>query len=381
MYLKKVALVMPIFVLLSVSLFNPVYAIPAFARLHGVPCANCHTAWPQLNETGREFKESGYRFPDELDEEKTLSEFFEETFPISGVIVARPFDKKENGDHKIRALHEAEILVAGALGSKWSGSFEIEAEDETDFKPEVAGATLNYNYLPALNVQFAWGSYMESDAYGFLGDKFRLTRGHVKLIDEAFGKADGEGSLRSTRQSVGIYGRPVKNLFYNLGYSGIASDAEGEDASNLHARIAYDIKPGIMLGAFTINGENSTTDQGFMRNGIDFQADIGNARIQGAYLKAEDDILDGIGTEENNIFSLQSMYVFKQGKHPTWVPLVRYDSYERNDGLDVYDELTFNLTYYFSQNVKGYFEYWKQLDVPDGETENSRITFQIALAF
>ncbi|MEK8017485.1 MAG: hypothetical protein VSS75_011505 [Candidatus Parabeggiatoa sp.] len=380
MYLKKLALAIPVFALLSLSFVNSAHAVPAFSRQQGVPCSNCHTAWPQLNETGRKFKELGYRFPEELDEEKSFSDLFEDGFPLSGIIAARPFDKKEHGDRKIRALHEAELIAAGALGAKWSGFMEIEAEDETDFKPTLAAATLNYNYNPALNVQVSWGPYLWSDGYGLLADHLRLTRGHVKVIDEVFGGADG--MLRATRQSVGIYGRPLSNLFYNVGYSGIADDTEGQEASNLHARIAYDIKPGIMLGALSVIGENATNNQNFMRNSIDFQADIGDARIQGAYLRAEDDVLEpASGEEKNNAWSLQGMYVFKQGKQPTWVPLVRYDGYERADGKDGYDELTFNLTYYFSQNVKGYFEYWKQFDVPDDKTDDSRVTFQMSIGF
>ncbi|MEN8219833.1 MAG: hypothetical protein ABFS56_26485 [Pseudomonadota bacterium] len=61
--------------------------------------------------------------------------------------------------------------------------------------------------------------------------------------------------------------------------------------------------------------------------------------------------------------------------------MVRYDSYERNGGQDNYDELSFNLTYYFTKNTKGYIEYWDQLDVPDGETEDSRITLQLSVGF
>ncbi len=374
--------IVPLFALLCLSFINSAYALPAFARQHGVSCSSCHLAWPQLNETGRKFKELGYRFPEELDEEKKLSELFEDGFPISAVLLARPYDKKENGNRKVRALHEVEIFAAGAIGNKWSGLMEIEAEDETGFDPQIPTATLAYNYLPALNVQFSWGPYFWSDGYGFLADHFRLTRGPVKVIDEAFGGADGGGRLRSTRQTVSLYGRPLEKLFYNVGYSGIADDAEGEEASNWHGRLAFDVYKGIMLGAFSVIGKNDTTSQEFKRYGLDFQADIGNARLQGAYLNAKDDLLaPTTGEAENSVWSLQGMYTFKQGKRPTWVPLVRYDSYERSDGLDSYDELTFHLTYYFTENTKGYIEYWDQLDVPDGQIEDSRITLQLSVAF
>ncbi|MFZ1539178.1 MAG: hypothetical protein WAT23_17575 [Chromatiaceae bacterium] len=39
---------------------RPASAIPAYARQMGVGCTTCHTAYPQLNWFGREFKLTGY---------------------------------------------------------------------------------------------------------------------------------------------------------------------------------------------------------------------------------------------------------------------------------------------------------------------------------
>jgi len=41
-------------------------AVPAFARKYNVDCTYCHTAWPQLNRTGLEFRYLGYRMPYEV---------------------------------------------------------------------------------------------------------------------------------------------------------------------------------------------------------------------------------------------------------------------------------------------------------------------------
>jgi len=384
MLLRKFMVTISLFLLLCLSYFNSAYAIPAFARQHGVSCSNCHTAWPQLNETGRKFKELGYRYPEEIGEDKRLSELFDDHFPVAALIAARPYDKKDSGDRKVRAVHEVELLIGSTVGKNWSGFMEIEAEDETGFEPEIPSATVTYSHNSALNLQLSWGSYFWSDSYGLLGDHFRLTRGHVKLFDESFGGADGGGKLRSSRQVISLYGRPVNNLFYNIGYSGIADDAEGEDASNLHFRLAFDAYKGIMLGAFGVRGESSEDafDREFTRMGLDFQADIGNARIQGAYVNAQDDFSDPtLGEEDNDAWTLQGMYTITQGRRPVWVPLIRYDSYQRDDGNSDYGELTLNLTHYFSENTKGFIEYWKQLDVPDGKVEDDRVTIQLSIAF
>ncbi len=42
---------------------QPASAVPSFARQTGQPCANCHTAFPELTPFGRRFKLSGYTLP------------------------------------------------------------------------------------------------------------------------------------------------------------------------------------------------------------------------------------------------------------------------------------------------------------------------------
>src|SRR6202051_3264376 len=45
---------------LCVSLTNPSWAVPSFARQTGLTCAACHTVFPELTPFGREFKLNGY---------------------------------------------------------------------------------------------------------------------------------------------------------------------------------------------------------------------------------------------------------------------------------------------------------------------------------
>ncbi|MGD0643005.1 MAG: hypothetical protein ABSC22_19870, partial [Roseiarcus sp.] len=46
--------------LASLLTVQPASAVPSFARQTGQPCANCHTAFPELTPFGRRFKLSGY---------------------------------------------------------------------------------------------------------------------------------------------------------------------------------------------------------------------------------------------------------------------------------------------------------------------------------
>ncbi len=73
--------------------------------------------------------------------------------------------------------------------------------------------------------------------------------------------------------------------------------------------------------------------------------------------------------------------MFQGGGRPTWVPLLRYDSYQKSNGTQEYNEAVLSLTYYFTQNIKGFVEYWKQIDIPAGQTEDQRLTLQFVAAF
>ena len=364
-------------------------AVPNFARKHDLNCSACHTAFPQLNATGRGFKEAGYRFPDKekvVDQE--ISDFLqlEEHIPMSAILVARPYDKKDSGDTKNRALHEVELIIAGNIAKQWSGYVEIEGEDENDFDPEIGPAVLTYNHSKEINVQFVWGPTFWADPYGIVGDHFRMTRGHVGAIDQRFGGADDNGRFRSKRQNVGVYGRLADRIFYNANWSGVADDAEGENASIYSGLIAYDITDDIMIGAFGISGENEDEDRDFSRYGIQFQADVADTRIQAIYVAGTDDRMlgdpRGPGEDDNDAWSVQVFHTFLNDTlRPTWVPLVRYDTFESNDGADSFDELTLNLSYYFTQNIRAMVEYWDRFDAPTSADEDSRVTVQLIVAF
>lgn len=367
-------------------------SLPIFARKHQVSCSSCHTAWPALNASGRSFKENGYRFDREEEPETVISDSlqWDKGFPIGAHLKARPYDKKDSGDEKLRAIHEVEVLVAGTLYKNVSGWFEAEAEDEDDFEPFIAEASIGYHHSDAINLQFIWGPLHDWDPYDTYNSRL-LTRGGPAVIDQSFGGADNNEGLGTRRQMVALYGRPWERLFYSLGRSGVASDAEGVNPNNFHGRLAFEFSPNIMAGLFGVEGEwedPATRDREFSRYGIDAQAEfalspgplLGDLRLQGVYLVAEDERATS-GKEDNDAWYAQAWYAVRSEGRPTWVPLVRFDSYERNDGEEDFQELTLNLGYYFTENIKGFVEYWNQLDVPSGVQDDSRLSLQLEVAF
>ena len=400
----------------------PAKAVPAFARKYEKRCSYCHAAWPQLNKKGRSFKELGYRLS--ADDQDNVEEWraqleqlqrasnpgWESNVPLSAVAVARPYDERDSGKTMMRALHEIELFYADSLGTEWSAFAEIKAEDETDFGLKLAPAMLAYNPASFFNVSFVWGPAFWADAYGLLDSRFRLTSGHVALIDQSFGGGDANGKIRSDRQNVSVWGNLWDRLHYAVGISGKAGDTEGIDSKSTHARLALDITSNIMIGTFGLKGktdayiETSTTTQtvggvpgvlvetqtaiveaDFSRYGLDLQADLFNTRLQAAVVRAEDDFSGRIQTLTSDAWTVQAFYAFRSPTgQPSWVPLIRFDRYERKNSADQYDEITLNLTYYFTQSVKGYIEYWDQVDTPtsanSGFGEDKRLTLQLHVA-
>jgi hypothetical protein len=369
--------------LLATFIQEDAHAIPAFARKYESVCSMCHMAWPQLNKVGRSFKEDGYKFPGN-EKTQVISDYlqWDKHLPVTAVIVSRPYDEKKSGDSKVRALHEVELMTAGVFYKNVSGFFEVEAEDEHDFEAEIPTGVLGYHPMKELNLQLSYSSILWADPYETYAPHRRLTRGSNSVISQPFGGADNEGALGDSRQTIALYGRPLERLFYTVGYSGVAEDAEGENANNYHGRLAYDLIPEAIIGIFGMTGQWKMNDmeRDFSRYGLDIQADYSNIRFTGAYLHAEDD-LEISGDEDNDAWYAQAFYVYQKDARPLLVPLVRFDSYEQNDGKDDYGELTLNLGYYFTENIKGFVEYWTQIDKPSAVKRDNRFTVQIAAAF
>ncbi len=397
--MRKINYYKTVFVLLlalvtNSIILNSAQAIPAFARDKQMSCTTCHTAWPSLNSFGHKYKENGYRFAPLLEGSQKISDNLSwgEKFPISTVIIGRPYDKKDSGNAKARAIHEVELMVAGPMSKNITGFFEIEAEDEDTnargFELGIPTAALTYTFNKAANLQLSWADLLWFDPYNTYTSGHRITRGRNAIIDQSFGGADNGSALKTSRQNVTLYGRPIQNLFYGVSFSGVADQSEGEEADTLTLRFAYQITPQIMLGALSINGScsakiglaNCTVDRDYSRNAVDFELNQENMIINAAYMQAKDDNTTATSEVENDAYFIQGLYTFRNNGRATWAPLIRYDAYEKVNGSEDIRELTFSLNYYFDENFRGMVEYWDR----DGDattTDDDRLTVQVYAAF
>ena len=393
-YYSKLFMTLVLLVLSNVVFINSAEAIPAFARDNKMTCSSCHTAWPALNSFGQKYKENGYRFAPLMKGKEKISDDLDwgERIPISTVIVARPYDKKDSGNSKNRAIHEIELMIAGPMSKELTGFFEFEAEDEDTnargFELGVPTGALTYTVSPAVNLQLSWAELLWFDPYNTYTSGHRMTRNRNAIIDQSFGGADNNGKLSGSRQNMTIYGRPSDNLFYGVSYSGVAGQAEGEEADTMTVRLAYQFTPDMMVGALFIDGScsskiglaNCTVNRDYSRQAVDFELNRENLIVNVAYLQATDDNPTATAELKNNAYFVQGLYTVRENGRALWAPLVRYDAYEKVNGTEDITELTFSVNYYVSENFRVMLEYWDR----NGEgttTDDDRLTLQLYASF
>ena len=367
-------------------------AIPAFARQTNLACSSCHSAWPALNAFGRQYKEHGYRLSHLEPPTKTISKDLKwnESLPVSVLLAARPYDKQKSGKSKNRAIHEVELMVAGPMGEKMSGFFEVEAEDENKnnigFDTGVSTAALTYNINESANLQFNWGSLAWFDPYNSYSNHLRLTRGGNALIDHPLDGADNGGNLNTPRQNTTLYGRPMKKLFYGVSLSGDAGDSEGTEGNTVTVRLAYDVSSYFTIGVLGINGTcaanggNCTVNRKYKRTAYDIQSEISGMTFNAAIMSTEGDNSTATAKIKNDTCYIQAFYTFTQGGRATWVPLIRYDQYDNALGSKEVKDLITSVNYYFTENIRGMLEYLNR-DSSINSEDDERVTLQLYAAF
>lgn len=335
-------------------------AVPSFSRQNELPCSNCHTQWPQLNDYGREFKESGYNIAEDTEE---IADFvsLDKNFPASAVINMRFLDKrtsktstaKELTDKdkmlKLRAGHEFEAFFAGRASENISFFAELEAEDEwpdpngdaPGFQVQLAAVVGAYHFENGIAVSGGFASPFYADPYNTLY--------HHKMFRKDWWVS---GNLPNEAQFISVSGRPVPQVFLLAALSGNDGDLEGHDPRDYSFRAAFDPVPGAMIGAFanfsrTYNGATGRSKDKFYRTGADFQIDRANAHINAVWSRWHDYVTNTRGT----VASLEAQYI--NGERPTIVPYVVLDFSDQDKAARKKTGYGLFICYFVRENAKG----------------------------
>ncbi|MBI3291804.1 MAG: hypothetical protein HYZ73_03210 [Elusimicrobia bacterium] len=371
---------------------NEAQAVPSFARTYGLSCSQCHTAFPALNEYGREFKLNGY--VREQGSKEGIKEvrsdphpmFLPAAFPWGAVVKARPYDKKQSArEFKLRALHELELFIAGGhTGRRLSYFTEIEMEDEGDFTPELGELQLGYHPSRLLNVLVAKRSFFAMDPYQTLSNMGRLTRSKRDFATQGHTSGD---TLDSEKQTVAVFGELAKDgtgsLYYSTGISADKADAEGEGPKDISARLAFDSLKGVVLGGFSSFGNEGLPAAGrkqFSRLGVDALVELFGGTLRSAFVFFHDKNTVTQTKENNRAVYAELFYPIKWGDRPFLVPLVRQDWYQTADGRKQFGNFTTQLSHYFTENGRAFVEYFANTKT-EGAPKDHRWTAQVEVGF
>ncbi|PJA77660.1 MAG: hypothetical protein CO149_08285 [Nitrospirae bacterium CG_4_9_14_3_um_filter_51_5] len=165
----------------AVTLFvltTPASAVPSFSRLHGLPCNECHSAFPRLNPFGMDFKQRGFRLP----REEGTYIWDQTTLPISALAVGRlrishqddPVTEARLRTKSAFELEEVELMIAGTAAPKvgYFIEFEQEVADGREFTTDQAWVQFS-DLLPGSLLNLRGGIMLNENYY--LSQKRRLT--------------------------------------------------------------------------------------------------------------------------------------------------------------------------------------------------------------
>ena len=323
-------------------------AVPSFARENGTECTTCHTQWPQLNEYGRQFKESGYNLAGSTTDIAEGVDL-DRSFPISAAVNLRFLDKWFSSDSpnqdlnqgekqlQVRAGHEVEAFFAGRASQDISFFTELTAEDEAGFQPQVEMAAGQYSFMGGVTLTGGYGNVFFADVYN--------TMRHHPVARRDWNVSD---NLPHDAQFISVSGRfnSFPDLFLLGALSGNDDDLEGRDARDYSFRAAYDLMPWLMVGGYANLGRTYGTNPAHPfrsqdqvdRGGVDFQIDKDQLHVNGVWSRKHDYTAavpgqDVIGTWET-FAAVEAQYIiFDQYDQPKWVPYLLVDYY----AMDIMD--------------------------------------------
>ena len=356
-------------------------AVPAFARKYHTACSTCHIAFPARNGFGEAFRNNGYRFPDDTDEEMVKeepiqlgSDAYKKQFPnaiwpsdipnmpslgflarTSASMAKDPVAKKYKNS---QFGEELDVFFAGTITNQISyiGDFAL-----TDTKGEFAQLgrlQLLWTFKPGITMAFGTVGFPEQfdmislsaggDPNGYAAQMPSPNKGvEIRLTGDGQGKTGGFALVAGIGRSSQTDGAAMEN---EDGKITERTSMGGSFADTRFVRAAYKIGgAGLLTGAggtfgnqvigldnsvtFGINylnsGFGSSANAADYMSGLskavwggDVRINYSNLRLVGQYTRFAQ-VIDRNGTNwgKRNAYSLEGDYWF----YPWLFAAVRYE--------------------------------------------------------
>ncbi len=134
--------VIPIFLLGASSAL----AMPQFSRRENMSCSGCHTQIPRLNRFGYEYRQAGFRVPENLGKEEkpfSLEELFGARVQVSGDYSHRDDNGASSNNGQLQFREFTMYPLTGAWGRYFSSLTELSVAPEDFFEVENAYVKAN----------------------------------------------------------------------------------------------------------------------------------------------------------------------------------------------------------------------------------------------
>ena len=354
-------------------LWNDAMAIPAFARKYHTACSTCHIAFPARNGFGEAFRNNGYRFPDNTDEEmvkeepiKLGSDSYKKVFPdaiwpsdlpnmptLGFLAKVGAFSEKESGKYRNSQFdQELDVFFAGTITNQISyiGDFALTENDATKlgrlqllwtFKPGVTMVVGTVGFPEQFDMISMRGG---GDRNGFAAQMPNPNKGaELRLVgavgtDASYSLLAGVGRNSQTAgQTVDVNAASAGGSFADtkygratlkIGGNGLLSGSGGK-FGNQYIGLDNSITFGVDL-FHSSNGANSNAEDytnGLTKNAYegDIRINYGNARLVAQYARFNEVIADAttdISSGKRDAISLEGDYWF----YPWLFGAVRYET-------------------------------------------------------
>lgn len=354
-----------------IFLWNDASAVPAFARKYHTACSTCHIAFPARNGFGEAFRNNGYRFPENTDEEmvkeepiKLGSDSYKKVFPdaiwpsdipnmpsLGFLTKVGVSSEKDNGKYRNSQFdQELDVFFAGTITNQISyiGDFAIAENEPTmlgrlqllwTFKPGVTLVVGTVGFPEQFDMismsgggdKNGYAAQMPNPNKGAelrlagpvgTGTSYALLAGLGRNSQTAGTEpnaASAGGSLADTK-----YGRAT----FKIGGNGLLSGAGGKFGNQV---IGLDDSITFGVDLFhSSNGANTNAADytaGLTKNAYegDVRINYGNARIVAQYARFNEVIADSLtdlSSGKREAISLEADYWF----YPWLFGAIRYEN-------------------------------------------------------
>ncbi len=379
-----------------VALPQSAQCVPSFARAENMDCSACHTIFPQLNDTGRQYKEDGFSFADKAAISDLLN--IDTTLPVSMRLNFRPIDKRtsktlttdstdKDKQLKLRSMHEIEVYFAGKAGERVNYFVEFESEDEL---PDPGDESAGFGVMMAMAAaEFSPNEQLKLTAgFGnpFYADNYNTLRYH-KSVRHAWKVAS---FLPDASQFLSVRVKPNDRVSVLGAWHGNGGDLEGHSPRDFSGRVSVEVANNFMIGGFATstnsrsfdaNGNNATdertnvfgADTQIELDALNFMAVFGVQNTPAALTGGSDETENFFGAECNGFFEAAGV---------TMGPVVNLSYWTESDGNDTYVDAGAFWNINFRENLRAQVGWEGVLDAPDAYTDKeSRFTVAGDIAF